>query len=960
MPGPLTLIYPQALALGLVLLWLYVRRLRNRNLWRAVLLVLALLLLGYPMLRQPRRALDLLVVLDRSRSIAESGRAKQDELLKLVPRQLKPGDRLGVITFNTRPYLESLSDTGTPPAALAIPYSPEASDLAGALEFALAQAAPQRRTRVLLLSDGEYTGADPRPLARLAAQQGVALDYRDLPRLEAFNLAVSDAELPDQVEAGATFRVLFHVQASEATAGRYRVYRNGRIVGQEQGQGWHAFDFAQGENLIEFRDTLQVAAIHAYKLEVEAIPREREQVFADNTAEQFTRVLGERPLLLVNHTGAPDNLARVLAAGGVKTHAVAIGNYRLRLPQLTGYKAVILNNVPLTGLGLQQIEDLRDYVLQEGGGLLVTGGATSFASGGYYKSPLEPMLPVRLEDRQQSKRVSTAFSIAMDRSGSMAITTPSGKQKIELAANAAAECITLMSPADSISVIPVDSAAHVFVEQRPVDDPTPILSKVRSIESMGGGIFIYEALAAAGEQIIHAPQLNKHILLFADAADSEEPGDYKRLLEQFKQAGITVSVVGLGTEHDSDAELLKDVARRGGGSIYFTDNADQLVQFFTADTLTYTRNSFVKETAPVKVRPAARALAPEQAWADFKAGGYNLLFPAEQAEVALQTADSDQAPILAFWQRELGRVAALAFDTDGAFSATPNYAGITLAATHWVLGGEVEDAAGARVSVTGGQAHVRLELSAEERARLGPATLTVFTPERTTVTVPLHWEGYDRLAANVALESPGLHRAVIQYGGHTLRLGPLALPASPELLPRPGRGADFGRQTLAELAALSGGKRVQDLRDLTRGAVRATLSAPLVPPLVIAAILIMLLEIAEPRFGLLGWLGARLAPAWGRVWRRGRVRKAAAGTGESAGIDFGPIQPAREQRKRHAAAKAASDPAPPAAAAGSPQQTANATDENKPAPQPGKTDVPTPGLSYLGKSKSDAGRRMRK
>ena len=39
----------------------------------------------------------------------------------------------------------------------------------------------------------------------------------------------------------------------------------------------------------------------------------------------------------------------------------------------------------------------------------------------------------------------------------------------------------------------------------------------------------------------------------SDAADSEEPGDYKNLLDKFSNAGITVSVIGLGSDRDADA-----------------------------------------------------------------------------------------------------------------------------------------------------------------------------------------------------------------------------------------------------------------------------------------------------------------------------------------------------------------------------------------------------------------------
>jgi hypothetical protein len=157
--------------------------------------------------------------------------------------------------------------------------------------------------------------------------------------------------------------------------------------------------------------------------------------------------------------------------------------------------------------------------------------------------------------------------------------------------------------------------AHVMVPQQAVDNPGKIISNVRRIDSQGGGIFVYTALAAAGKELMGAPQLNKHILLFSDAADSEEPGDYKKLIEKYVQAGITISVVGLGTEQDPDAEFLKDIAKRGNGSVYFTQDATQLTQFFTADTITYTRNSYVEDAAQWRFGPQPAPSHPNRSGA---------------------------------------------------------------------------------------------------------------------------------------------------------------------------------------------------------------------------------------------------------------------------------------------------------------------------------------------------------
>ena len=59
---------------------------------------------------------------------------------------------------------------------------------------------------------------------------------------------------------------------------------------------------------------------------------------------------------------------------------------------------------------------------------------------------------------------------------------------------------------------------------QPVDDLDSITARIRQIDSGGGGIFTWTALRHAAFQLTKAPQLNKHIVLFADAADAEEPG----------------------------------------------------------------------------------------------------------------------------------------------------------------------------------------------------------------------------------------------------------------------------------------------------------------------------------------------------------------------------------------------------------------------------------------------------
>ena len=178
----------------------------------------------------------------------------------------------------------------------------------------------------------------------------------------------------------------------------------------------------------------------------------------------------------------------------------------------------------------------------------MTGGKASFGPGGYHRSALEDVLPVSMEVRQEQRKFALAMAIALDRSGSMQMTVPSGEIKMDLANLGASAAVELLGPADSVAVIAVDSAPHVVVPLSSAEDREGITARIRAIESMGGGIYTSTAIHAAARELAVAVQTNKHIVIFADAADAEEPGDYATFVPDLVSAGVTVSVIGLGSE----------------------------------------------------------------------------------------------------------------------------------------------------------------------------------------------------------------------------------------------------------------------------------------------------------------------------------------------------------------------------------------------------------------------------
>ena len=241
---------------------------------------------------------------------------------------------------------------------------------------------------------------------------------------------------------------------------------------------------------------------------------------------------------------------------------------------------------------------------------------------------------------------------------------------MELADVATCEVLNQLSGADQFGCLAVDSIAHEIVPLSDLSTKAEMESKILKIDSMGGGIFIYEALEKAAAMISRATAGTRHIILFADAADSEEPGDYRNLVEKCVQAGITISVIGLGTERDSDAELLKDIARRGGGQCMFTDDAQELPRLFAQDTFLVSRSTFVDE--PTDVRTTAGMVDAHAATLGRVAAGRRLQFvlSAARREPGGGHVDEYQAPLVAAWQAGVGRVLCYTGEADGEYTGS--------------------------------------------------------------------------------------------------------------------------------------------------------------------------------------------------------------------------------------------------------------------------------------------------
>jgi hypothetical protein len=770
------------------------------QLWRplrAACLILLVVFLTRPEVRRTAAGLDLWVLMDRSASALDALEPRRAELEKLLENNRGANDRIFYVDYAAAPVLRGTART--------FEADPGESRLRLAAEFALARKEKGRSARLLALTDG-YSTEELGGLAGKLREARAPLDIRLTAPEGGEDFRVERLRAPERVRPGEGFLLEARAEGSRDGEVAYEILSDGQKVG---GGTLH---FQNG------RASLRAAARSlepgARKYEVRLLPANDTRP-GNNASWCWVEVNEGQSVLLV--TGYSDDpLAAVLQAQGLRVQIVTEPG-RLHPGMLSGARAVVINNVPAHRIPAEFLEAMDFFVTGQGGGLLMAGGKSSFGAGGYFESPLDPLLPVSMELRQEHRKLAVAMAIVLDRSGSMAAGAGPGVTKMDLANEGAARAVELLGPSDAVAVFAVDSTAHSVVPLTRIGGQAPKISgEVRRIQSAGGGIFVFQGLNAAWNELKKSPAGQRHVVLFADAADAEEPGAYKELLAEMTGEGATVSVIGLGTAGDPDAAFLEDVALRGNGRIFFNADPSQLPGIFAQETVAVARSAFLKDPVPVVDAGGWQELAARSLEWPAQVDGYNLSYLKPEAAAAAVSGDEYKAPLVAFWQRGAGRTAAVSFPLAGEYSETvrawPQAADFERTLIRWLLPDVPPPGAGLRERIAGNELIVELlhdETWTRKLAEDPPRLLLAEGASGKPFEAPWEKIAPGRYQARVPLPASTWLRGVVQAGRDKWPFGPVSPGRDPEW--------DFTAERVEELRAVSlasGGKEINDLREV--------------------------------------------------------------------------------------------------------------------------------------------------
>ncbi|MCA9063757.1 MAG: VWA domain-containing protein, partial [Planctomycetaceae bacterium] len=596
-----------------------------------IVCLLVLSLAGVVLVRSSHNTFVVFAV-DESRSAdSEAGRAFAATYVEQAVTG-RSSDDFTVLRFAASPRPERETTEGT--GSLETDWSAD-TNLQRVIEVSASLAPAGWQPHLVLISDGNETAGDA---GQVAGQLNVAISSVPLPLNDAAEVLVAGFDSPPDIKTGEPFEATVLIESTQETSVRLAVFANEFRISSQ------LVNLQKGQNRIPFTDRIDKPTLYSASIEPNVANSNPAQsppsvdTFPENNSVSTLLSPGGTPRILIVDRLPADSQSIVWALDeeGIQADVRPPEAIPSSSGGLQQYHAVVLSNVPATALSASQMEAIRGYVSDTGGGLVMLGGEDSFGLGGYYHTVVEEVLPVRCDFEKEQEKPSLAIVLVMDKSGSM------GGQKIALAKEAAVGAVELLSPRDQIGVIAFDGAPYWISPVRPLTEKQQIIDQIATIRP-DGGTSLFPALRQAYEALQSTAAKLKHVIVLTDGYS--EPGDFDSLTAEMAAARITVTTVGIG---DADRELLEGLAQTGRGRYYFTDDPDSIPQIFARETLAASQSAIQEEPfVPQLVRATSVLSGIDMDLAPLLMG-YVRTRPRPDAETILVTESGD--PLLAWWR----------------------------------------------------------------------------------------------------------------------------------------------------------------------------------------------------------------------------------------------------------------------------------------------------------------------
>ncbi|QDU79157.1 von Willebrand factor type A domain protein [Polystyrenella longa] len=842
-----------------------------------IVLLLVLALAGLTILT-PSKELFVVVAVDQSLSVGKEAEAataeflqktnnlQSDQQIRFVPfanhpglvqtelKQLVPPGSIQnqpATSDEERPKTDNEIDDEAPETDSSPTSIPDKRDpptdprrgtnIAQAIETARAAIPPHYVPRIVILTEGNETAGSA---LETAAYSDIPIYTVPLPGRDDPEVQVSEVLVPAQVAQGEPFYVEVVINSNHDDEIDIQMFRGPHKVVEETQK------ITAGENRFRFRQTVERERLAEFSAAIQP----KQDTFVDNNqASGLVYAIGKPRVLLVDSQPEQSQfLAWALEEEGINVDTRPPEGLPDTLSDLQNYEAILISNVPATDLSTHKMDIIRTYVSELGGGLIMLGGDQSFGLGGYYKTVMEEVLPVRSDFEKEKEKPSLAMVLIIDKSGSM------GGQKIELAKEAAVSAVELLGPRDQIGVIAFEGSSYWASEIRPRSEKSTLVNSIRSIEA-GGGTTMYPAMDMAYTGLQSVAAKLKHVIILTDGHSS--PGDFAGISQTMASSRITLSTVGVGD--GADQNMLQEIAQIGKGRYYFTTDPASIPQIFAKETMTASKSAINEEPfIPQQIRSTPVLDDTDIGNAPFLLG-YVITRPKATSEIILSSEAGD--PLLVWWRYGLGMSVAFTSDANSRWAAEwlswPGYSKFWAQLVRHTM--RKSENRGVNVDLTRQDQTASLEIDAVnlmgQFLNNAETELTLIDPLLKKQNISLDQIGPGKYKTSFDVLKPGAYHLELtqkQSGQIQFQQSRGLIVGYPDEL----RLKPTNTELLESLAEMSGGKYDPTVEEIFQNKTQTVgRPTPLWPYLLAAALLLFLIDVALRRIDLSlflpGWVG---------------------------------------------------------------------------------------------------------
>ena len=845
LPHSLTLAHPEALYLlaipALVLLWGIINAREVRRvfapLMRALALALFVIALANPQQVMHSEGAARPVLVDASASITPAMRAWTVKLLR-DELSLRGGDPAFMFASSAVPEplstLESAFESSTGCAECA----PTATNLESAL-YRIAADPDAHGGPAVLVTDGWQNHGDADRAISAIVSAEIRLDIFTPPGARSIpNVAMTELSLPHALEKSAPFAlgVTMENLNDAPVPGSIGIDRDGVPIEERR------VTLARGSQRFDFPVHTENSGLVSYSAVFKPDHPEQDAYLEDDSLKGWVGVGSRRKVLILTDSAHDANyLSTVVQRMGLEPAVVTVtdegwdGN-------VSGYDAILINNVPSERIAPAAQNALAGYV-SRGGSLAMIGGDSSFGLGGYAESPLAPVMPVTMKPPQHKER-KRALVLIIDKSGSM------GRNEKLTYAKAAAETVTrTLKDSDLIGVIGFDSQPFVVIPLQSVAQSRPYLDEMINRLSAHGQTYLIPALREAERTLGESGAQVKHVVILTDGETGGTAEMYYDLVSRMHHdSGATISTIAVGKE--ANVDLLQAIAKYGGGSYYQTDSPQNLPQLFVEDF-----HSHGGETTMVESEFPPHSANPDPILKDLASRpmpalkGYvsTEIKPRATMSMFIERSGTPE-PVIASWRYGAGKAMAVTTDASGRWSGKWVTGNVFQPLWNRLLGWMTpESPAEPKIDVAlgynAGRINIKLtDYSAETANTTHLVTALVTRPDGSKAETALTEEVAGELAGSIEAPAPGNYYFEVRSpAGKDKKFPPLAYTVSPSVsaeLPRPE--PNYG--LLEHLASATGGRLNPTPAEVATGRAMLERRVSMDSYLLIAAMIILIGE----------------------------------------------------------------------------------------------------------------------